>query len=107
MLTLRDAIPRMRFHWTIDDQHFADQVGGEVGDLAAEHPHAILLAHPLMSFLQLLKQCEIRGERCHDGGVGRRSLISVIVGRERFAEATRAGWQPRLLPQSGPSVTLA
>jgi hypothetical protein len=49
-----------------------------------------------MSLLQLLKQCEIRGEGCHDRGVGRRSLISVIVGRERFAEPLSRAVSPSL-----------
>ena len=92
-------MPRMHFHLTIDDQYFHDQTGQEVGSLAAAHTRAISLASRLMSFCEIERR-EIRAERwvvtIEEQG---RSPMSVIVGPERIAEATRAGRQ-RLLSWS-------
>lgn len=93
-------MPRMHFHLTIDDQYFPDQIGQEVGDLVAAHSRALLLASRLMSFCEIERR-EIPGERwvvtIEEQG---RSLMSVIVGRERIAEAARAGRRSRLLSRS-------
>jgi hypothetical protein len=90
----------MHFHLTIEDQYFRDRTGQEVGSLAAAHSRAISLASRLMSFCAIERR-QIRAERwvvtIEEQG---RSPMSVIVGPERIAEATRAGRQPRLLPQS-------